>query len=89
MKFDSRYIDTAFVNGRVITVNPNDDEAEAVGVKGNKIVFVGRTADLMTLVSPDTKIIDLNGRSLLPGFNDAHFHPILTGMCSPDGSTGM
>ncbi len=89
MNFDYRYIDTAFVNGTVVTVNEADDVCEAVGVKGNKIVFVGKTADLMKLVSDDTKIIDLKGRALLPGFNDAHFHPILTGMCAPDGSTGM
>ena len=43
MSFDYSYIDTAFINGRVITVNENDDIVEAVGIKGNRIVYVGTT----------------------------------------------
>ena len=43
MKFDFSYLDIAFKNGSVITVNDTDEIAEAVGIKGNKIVFVGPT----------------------------------------------
>ena len=50
LDFDDSCIDLAFINGRIVTVNQHDDIVEAVGVKDNKIVFVGTTADLMTLV---------------------------------------
>lgn len=79
MKFDFSYIDIAFVNGKVITVNYNDDITEAVGVKGNKIVFVGSTNDLHELIDKNTKVIDLKGRTLMPGLIDTHFHPIFNG----------
>lgn len=79
MKFDSSYIDFAFINGTVITVNERDDIVEAVGVKGNRIVFVGNNQELLSLIDDKTKTIDLKGRSLIPGFIDCHYHPILNG----------
>lgn len=79
MNFDFSYADYAFKNGKVITVNENDDFAEAVAVKGNKIVYVGDNAGLEKIIDEKTKIIDLKGRALTPGFIDAHFHPILYG----------
>ena len=89
MNFDFSYLDVAFKNGRVITVNETDEVAQAVGIKGNKIVFVGSNADIDQLLDSHTKVYDLAGRSLLPGFNDSHFHPILNGMLGPDMSCGM
>ncbi len=80
MDFDFSYVDFAFKNGRVITVNPNDDIAEAVGVKGNKIVFVGSNEDLEKIIDEKTKIYDLKGRTLMPGLIDTHIHPFLLGM---------
>ena len=77
MDFDYSYIDTAFINGRVITVNAGDDIAEAVGIKGNRIVYVGTTAELMTLTDSKTKIYDLGQRTLMPGIIDTHIHPFL------------
>ena len=89
MNFDFSYLDVAFKNGSVITVNETDEVAQAVGIKGNKIVFVGSNADIDQLLDSHTKVYDLAGRSLLPGFNDSHFHPILNGMLGPDMSCGM
>lgn len=77
-------IDVAFKNGSVITVNDKDDIAQAVGIKGNKIVFVGSNEGLEKIISPDTKVIDLEGKSLVPGFIDTHFHPILKGFFGED-----
>lgn len=79
MNFDRSYIDVAFINGVVITVNESDDVVEALGIKGNKIVFVGTSKDLLSLTDETTKIIDLKGRCMTPGFNDCHYHPILNG----------
>ena len=89
MNFDFSYLDVAFKNGSVITVNETDEIAEAVGIKGKKIVFVGTNEDIDQLIDESTKVIDLQGRSLLPGFNDSHYHPILNGMLGPDMECGM
>lgn len=77
--FDKRYIDKAFINGKVVTVNENNDFAEAVGTKGNKIVYVGSTEELMDLTDSETEIIDLDGKVLMPKLIDTHVHPILNG----------
>lgn len=79
MNFDFSYADYVFINGKVITVNEHDDLAEAVAVKGNKIVYVGEQSGLEKIINDKTKVIDLKGRALTPGFIDCHFHPILYG----------
>lgn len=79
MRFDFSYADYAFKNGRVITVNDKDEFAQAVAVKGNKIVYVGDNEGLSNIIDQSTKVIDLKGRALTPGFIDSHFHPILSG----------
>jgi len=84
MKFDRSYIDTAFINGAVITINEKDDIEEAVGVKNNKIVFVGDSIELLSLTDENTKIFDLKGKTLTPGFIDCHYHPILNGFFGDD-----
>ncbi len=63
-----------FVNGKVWTENPAQPIAHAVALDGNKIIAVGDDATIRKLAGPDTKVIDLHGRLLLPGFNDAHVH---------------
>jgi hypothetical protein len=62
------------VNGKVWTENPALPIAHAVALDGNKILAVGDDASIRKLAGPDTKVIDLRGRLLLPGFNDAHVH---------------
>lgn len=89
MDFDFSYVDVAFKNGRVITVNPNDDVAEAVGIKGNRIVFVGTNEELERIIDDKTQVIDLAGRTLMPGINDSHFHPILNGMLGSELDSAM
>ena len=62
------------VNGKVWTENPALPIAHAVALDGNKILAVGDDATVRKLAGPDTKVVDLHGRLLLPGFNDAHVH---------------
>jgi len=66
--------DIVFLNGKVITVDAKDTIAEAVAIKGNLILDVGATTDLEKLVDDSTKVIDLKGKTLLPGFIDSHVH---------------
>lgn len=68
------YADYVFKNGRIVTVNENDDIKEAVAVKDNKIIAVGTDSEIQEYVGDDTKVIDLNGRAVTPGFNEAHMH---------------
>ncbi len=61
-------------NGKVWTENPEQKEAEAIAVSGKHIIAVGSTADILKLKQERTQSVDLEGRRLLPGFNDAHVH---------------
>lgn len=72
--------DTIFYNGPVITVNPSDDVAEAIAIRGNRILAVGSEQDIIEFKGDDTEMIDLNGRTLLPGFIDSHIHFAMNGM---------
>lgn len=71
--------DYVFVNGEVVTVNPDDGVAEAVAVEGGKVLAVGTTEGILSLRGPHTRVVDLNGNSLLPGFIDSHLHMLLYG----------
>lgn len=62
------------VNAKVWTENPAQPTAQAVALDGSRILAVGDNASIRKLAAPDTHIIDLRGRLLLPGFNDAHVH---------------
>ena len=70
---------TAFINGKIYTVNKNQPIAEAVLIQGNKIIFVGSNAEVKKLTSSGTRIIDLKGKLMLPGFIDDHAHFISGG----------
>lgn len=61
-------------NGKVWTVETKQPVAQAVAVAGNKIVKVGSDAQVLALRGANTRTIDLNGRLVLPGFNDSHTH---------------
>lgn len=71
--------DLVIKNGKVITVDANDTIAEAVAVFNGKIVKVGTNADMDSLIKDETKVIDLSGKTLVPGFNDSHTHNAATG----------
>lgn len=63
-------------NARVITFNPEQPHAELVAIRGNRILATGGKDDLAPFRSAATKLIDCAGGTLIPGFNDAHCHPI-------------
>ena len=65
-----------FKNGQVYTVNDQQEWADAVAIKDNKIIFVGSNADVEKYVNPTTTVTDLSGKMMMPGFHDVHMHPI-------------
>jgi predicted amidohydrolase YtcJ len=67
--------DLVFKNGDVYTVDGVRSWADAVAVRGDRIVYVGPDAGAGAFIGPDTRVIDLNGKMMLPGFQDAHVHP--------------
>ena len=68
--------DVLFRNGTVITMDPSRPRAQALAVSGGKIMAVGSEDDLEGLRSPQTRIIDLSGGTLLPGLIDPHMHSV-------------
>ena len=72
--------DLIFRNGNVITIDDARPTAEAVAVVGNRIARVGTNEEVRAEIGPGTRVVDLAGRTLLPGFNDNHTHPISFGI---------
>jgi predicted amidohydrolase YtcJ len=66
--------DLVLVNGIVRTMDPAGSTAEAVAVRGGRVVRIGRSADLKAMAGPGTRVIDLEGAAVLPGFIDSHTH---------------
>jgi len=71
---ENQFVDVVYVNGKVITMDRKSTQAEAVAVKEDKIVAVGSSKKIRTLVNSGTRVVDLRGKTLLPGFYDAHSH---------------
>ncbi|RFU67542.1 amidohydrolase [Peribacillus saganii] len=67
-------------NGQIITVDKNNRIAEAVAIKGNQILAVGTDVEIQKFIGEHTEVIDLEGKSLLPGFIDSHLHLTLYGI---------
>ncbi|MDI3341733.1 MAG: amidohydrolase [Sphaerobacter sp.] len=71
--------DIVFVNGHVMTGSGTPSGATAVAVRGGRIVAVGSDADALAWRGRGVEVIDLKGRTITPGFNDAHCHPMWVG----------
>lgn len=66
--------DTILVNGKVVTADDFFSIAQAVAIKGQRIVAVGRNDEVQTLAGGNTKVIDIQGRTVIPGLIDNHAH---------------
>jgi predicted amidohydrolase YtcJ len=66
--------DVVLVNGHIFTADPSRPYVEALAIRGDRIVAVGRSADVELLAGPTTSRIDAGGRAVIPGINDAHYH---------------
>ena len=74
------HADLVFTGGPVFTANAMGSHASAVAVRDGRIVAVGTDDDVRDLVGSSTEVVDLAGRMLLPGFQDAHVHPVWGGL---------
>ena len=66
--------DLVFTNARIYTVDNSHPEASALAVRGGRVLFVGSDAEAKALAGADTRVVDLHGATVLPGFTDAHAH---------------
>jgi predicted amidohydrolase YtcJ len=71
----SQPADLVLLHGRIHTEDPGRSVVQALAVRGNSIVAAGSDAQLQALVGPQTQLLDLLGRVVLPGIIDAHTHP--------------
>ncbi len=72
--FAQNSITLILINGKIWTVNPRQKEAEAVAISGNRIAAVGTTIQMLAMRGPNAPVCDLQGKRVLPGFDDAHVH---------------
>ena len=72
--------DLLFVQGAVYTIDAARSWAQAVAVRGGRIVAIGNDDEVAELRGASTEVVDLGGRMLVPGFQDAHIHPINGGL---------
>lgn len=73
-------MDLALINGNVITMTRQGERAEAIAVKDGRIALVGDSATVRKAAGNGAEIVDLGGRTLLPGFIDSHVHAFATGL---------
>ncbi|MGD8559439.1 MAG: amidohydrolase family protein [Gammaproteobacteria bacterium] len=86
--------DTIYAGGNIITINDEQPSAEAVAVKDGRIIAVGKKDEVMKTAGKNTRQVDLAGKTMLPGFVDAHGHAYAIGiqastanlLPAPDGS---
>jgi predicted amidohydrolase YtcJ len=72
--------DLVVVNAKIWTVNPKQPEAEALAVVRDRIVAVGKDADIKPMIGAKTRVLDLKGQRVVPGFYDSHVHMLGSGM---------
>lgn len=72
-------VDLVFVNGTIRPLSSRGRNASGVAVVWDRIIEISDDATIAQYVGPDTQVVDLNGRTVLPGFNEAHCHPLIYG----------
>jgi len=67
--------DIIIINGNIHTMNENEDSAQALAIKNGKIIAIGQNQEILALNTDQTRVYDVTGKLVLPGFIDAHIHP--------------
>ena len=67
-------VDLILTGGKIWRANSMQPEAEAVAISGTRISHVGSESEVTALRGPGTRVVELRGRRVVPGFNDAHVH---------------
>ena len=75
----SQAADVVYVNGDIYTVNESQDWVHAMAIRDGKFIHVGSMEEIEPFLTPDTEVVDLEGRVVMPGINDLHVHPLDAG----------
>ncbi len=85
--------DLVLIGGRIATMDPGHTMAAAVAVHAGRIVAVGTDEAVRDRIGPRTRVVELRGRTVTPGFGDAHIHPVSSGLnrlrCDLHGAGGL
>jgi predicted amidohydrolase YtcJ len=79
-KAQTRAPDVILTNARILTVDEADNEFSAVAINGERISALGSTAEIQSFADADTEVIDVGGRTIVPGLIDSHIHAIRAGV---------
>ncbi|GHH99894.1 amidohydrolase [Neobacillus kokaensis] len=66
--------DTVYLNGNIYTVDKKFSKAKAMAIKGQKLIYVGNKGQAKKYIGANTKVVDLEGKTVIPGLNDGHLH---------------
>jgi predicted amidohydrolase YtcJ len=78
--------DTIYVNGHIVTMSARQPTVEALAIRGERFLAVGSNATIRALAGAATRVIDLRGRTVLPGLQDSHTHPISAALSEKAGA---
>ncbi|MBI4474530.1 MAG: amidohydrolase [Acidobacteria bacterium] len=73
------YADVVFTNGKIVTVDANFSITQALAIKDGKLIAVGTNSDALAVRGPNTKVVDLAGKTVIPGLQDSHIHLLSLG----------
>ncbi len=73
-------INLILINGKITTLDPQNPEVQAIAIADGKVLRTGTNDEVMKLATPTSKVVDLNGRRVIPGLNDSHLHIIRGGL---------
>lgn len=79
-KPDGRFADVVLTNGVVHTLDENLPRAESIALRNGEVTAIGESAELRRYINAATRVVDLKGQAVLPGFFDLHVHPIFAGL---------
>jgi predicted amidohydrolase YtcJ len=74
------HLDIAFLDGHILTLDRRERRAQALGIERGRISRIGTNQHILSAVSRDTRIVDLHGATVLPGFTDCHTHLVAYGL---------
>lgn len=86
---DSSAADLVFHNGKILTLIPGAPPVEAIAVKDGLVQEIGSASDLQRLIGTGTEVINLQKRTIIPGVNDGHVHPMGIGTLRPPFTLGV
>ena len=80
MTTTSANADTVIRNTNIITIDPRRPHAQALAIRHGRFIAVGDNDAISRMIGPDTRVLDLPGQTVLPGFIDAHIHVLNSGI---------